>query len=139
MKNNGAKLMSALRTLTLAQARDGLRNGDFTAVSLTNAYLKAIKAGNDNRTPDKAAPEHTPPNETETNHTTDQTASERMNAYKAGLALKKGEIPPPRRPYNNGICCHSRPEQHYIFIQQRKSCRRLRLCRLHKNNKRRKN
>ncbi|MFV2093343.1 MAG: Asp-tRNA(Asn)/Glu-tRNA(Gln) amidotransferase subunit GatA, partial [Hyphomicrobiales bacterium] len=37
--------MTDLTSLTLAQARDGLRARDFTAIELTDAYLAAIEAG----------------------------------------------------------------------------------------------
>ena len=36
--------MSALTGLTLAAARDGLKQGDFTAVELTEAHVKAVEA-----------------------------------------------------------------------------------------------
>ena len=38
--------MTDLTKLTLAEARDGLRKKEFTATELTNAFLKAIEAGN---------------------------------------------------------------------------------------------
>jgi len=52
--------MTDLTTLTIAQARDGLRDKNFTALELTNAYLGAIEAANDKlnayivETPDRA-------------------------------------------------------------------------------------
>ncbi len=36
--------MSGLSALTLAEARDGLKTGDFTSVELTQAHLKAVEA-----------------------------------------------------------------------------------------------
>ena len=52
--------MSDLTQLTIAQAREALRGGEFSAVELTDAYLSAIEAANDALnayiavTPDKA-------------------------------------------------------------------------------------
>ena len=39
--------MSDLTTLSLAESRDGLAKGDFTAVELTDAYLSAIEGASD--------------------------------------------------------------------------------------------
>jgi aspartyl-tRNA(Asn)/glutamyl-tRNA(Gln) amidotransferase subunit A len=52
--------MSDLTTLSIAQAREGLGEKQFSALELTEAYLAAIEAANDKlnayivETPDKA-------------------------------------------------------------------------------------